>query len=314
MKNIQLFIVEEHHEAFWVWNYAIINKLISQHNNTLLHVDQHSDMAVPKFNCSIKSLTDDLLNIYKFTYNELTIDNFIVAAIYQGIFSHVYWLYQTNNEQRENQKSILVYSHKEEGKILKTKRNCDLGSLAFFNPDFKNAQFQARKTLDEFPESQAVVLDIDLDYFSCNPLGYQHKGEVQVTKEQYDLFNNDKYHFLRLAFGSGIKTKVEEGKYYLSFNSSQPEAITEKQKKLKVSEEEIVQRINTLGDWLINKQVEPQLIDICRSRLSGFTPDEQCEFIEKKLIEKLNSIYNLEINQITEVLAKENLELVDQEN
>jgi hypothetical protein len=308
MKKINLFIFEEHHEAFFVWNYAVIKKILPKSNNVLLHVDQHSDMAVPKFSYSIKSLQDSLSNIYQFTYSELNIGNFIFPAIYQGIFRQLYWLYQTNNEGKSSPIKILVYSQKGEGRVLKINSNCDAGTFAFFNPDLKNVLFNSIKTSNEFPASQSVVLDIDLDYFSCNPIEYQYKGKLEVTKEQYDSFNKDKYHFLRLYHGNRIKTQIEDEKYYLAFNFLTPEFVAEKLGGVKVSKEEIVRRIELFIEFLIINKVEPQLIDICRSRLSGFTPEEQGQFIEEKLIEKLSTLYELEIKHITEIFSQEKLE------
>jgi hypothetical protein len=307
MEKIPLFIFEEHHEAFFIWNYSVVNRLIPKNNNTLLHVDEHSDMGVPYFNYSIKSLKDKLQNIYEFTYKELSIENFIIPAIYQGIYSHLYWLYQSNNEHRGDKKQILVYSHKGEGKVLRIDANCDVGALAFFNPDLKNALFKPLKTHDEFIASKSLVLDIDLDYFSCNSQGYNFKGKLEVTKEQYDVFNRDKHHFFRLCLGSGIKAEFKDGKYYLIFNSLHPEYIPS---KLKVSEEEIIRRIDLFIEFLRKNNVEPRLIDICRSRLSGFTPEDQWEFIEEKLIEKLSTLYDLEINHIKEIFVQESIELV----
>jgi hypothetical protein len=77
--------------------------------------------------------------------------------------------------------------------------------------------------------------------------------------------------------------------------------------KLKVSEQEIIRRIDIFLEFLIKNNLEPQLIDICRSRLSGFTPNDQWEFIEQKLIEKLSTIYELEINHITDIFSQEHL-------
>jgi flagellin-specific chaperone FliS len=307
MKKIPLFIFEEHHEAFFVWNYSVMNNLIKKSNNTLLHVDEHSDMAVPKFNYSINSIQDKLQKLYEFTYNELTIANFIVPAIYQGMFSQLYWLYQSTNEGKGSKRPILVYSHKAEGQVLMLDINCDVGTLAFFNSDLKNALFKSIKTHDEFPESQSVVLDIDLDYFSCNPHYYHYQGKLEVTKEQHDSFNRDKHHFLRFSLGSGIKSKTENGRYYLLFNSLHSEVISS---KLKVSPKEIIIRIDRFIEFLRKNNVKPQLIDICRSRLSGFTPEDQWEFIEEKLIEKLSTLYNIEINHIKEVFVQERIEMV----
>ncbi len=305
MKKVPLFIFEEHHEAFFVWNYSVINKIIQASNNVLLHVDEHSDMAVRGFNKTINLSNNDLKLLHDFTYTELTIASFIVPAIYQGIYNQIYWLYQSNNEGKKSRKSI-VYSQNEEGKILKTENtgDLDLRMLSFYNSSFRTFQFEPITTECEKLARQLLVLDIDLDYFSCNNNSYYCKGKLEITEEAYSLFNRNKYHFLRLSSGSIIKSQVENEKYYLVFNCLPPEAMTS---KLKVSEQEIIRRIDIFLEFLIKNNLEPQLIDICRSRLSGFTPNDQWEFIEQKLIEKLSTIYELEINHITDIFSQEHL-------
>lgn len=47
MNKIPFYIIEEHHEAFLIWHYAIIKGLINKNRNTLLHIDEHSDMLLP---------------------------------------------------------------------------------------------------------------------------------------------------------------------------------------------------------------------------------------------------------------------------
>lgn len=307
MKKVPVFIFEEHHEAFFVWNYAVMNQLIQRFDNVLLHVDEHSDMDVPRFNYSINSIKDNLHKLYEFTYNELTIANFIIPAIYQGIFSRCYWLYQSNDEGRADKKTLCVHSHNREGRALKIASDRTVGMLTFFDSDFKNTLFKSIKTHNEFLEDKSIVLDIDLDYFSCNSPHHNRQIKLEVTKEQYDEFNEDKHHLLRISLGSGVRSRAAEGKYYMFINTSSDGIISS---KLKVSEAEIIRRIDVFTEFLLKNKVEPQLIDICRSRLSGFTPDDQCEFIEEKLVEKLKSIYDIEINHIKEVLAQEKLEVL----
>jgi hypothetical protein len=90
-KNVPLVVVEEHHEAFYVWHYAAQEGWLGRDGNTLLHVDEHADMFLPRLRrplTSISSLTD----LAEFTYNELNIGNFIWPAIYLGFFSRVLWL------------------------------------------------------------------------------------------------------------------------------------------------------------------------------------------------------------------------------
>ena len=50
---IKTFIIEEHHEAYIVWNYAIQQGLIPATGNTLFHVVEHSDVGTPQFNISL---------------------------------------------------------------------------------------------------------------------------------------------------------------------------------------------------------------------------------------------------------------------
>src|SRR5215472_9699272 len=89
---IPLFRLEEHHEAFLVWHYAIARQLMPASQNILLHVDEHSDWATPRLRRSIESAGSTLSGIAAFTYAELDIGSFIWPAIYKGIFAEVYWM------------------------------------------------------------------------------------------------------------------------------------------------------------------------------------------------------------------------------
>jgi hypothetical protein len=306
MKKIPLFIFEEHHEAFFVWNYSVMNKIIQASNNVLLHVDEHSDMGVPNFNKSMKFL-NSLKALHDFTYTELAITDFIIPALFQGIFNQVYWLYQSNDESKKAKKNI-VYSPNGQAKtlkLLKADQIDQLGVLSLYKSKFRNFMFEPITTECQFSDRQSVVLDIDLDYFSCNPSSYYYnQGKLEVTEEEYKSFHENKYHFLRLSFGSSINIKEENGKYYLILSSTEPPVITS---KLKVSEEEIIKRIDKLILFLNKNNIEIQMIDICRSRLSGFTPDDQWEFIERKLIEKFSDTYEIEINNIKDIFSQEHL-------
>jgi hypothetical protein len=47
VKTVPLYILEEHHEAFLIWNYARQKGIIPEINNSLFHFDSHSDMGIP---------------------------------------------------------------------------------------------------------------------------------------------------------------------------------------------------------------------------------------------------------------------------
>lgn len=306
MTTIPVLIFEEHNEAFFVWHYAVQKNWLPKSGNTLLHIDEHSDMRTPRFTYSINSLNGNLQQLYDFTYNELTIENFIIPAIYQQLVNKIYWVRQSKDVPLPS--SMCVYTY-DDGKVLTVRSLEELGTKAIFDPSYKKAKFKCLNVeqRDEFPECESVILDVDLDYFSCNNKYYNFQGELEITEEQYHSFRQDPYQFMRLALGSGVKAKVEDEKYYLVFNDFASARDDKIPNVLKVSEETILARIDRIVTLLKNKQIEIKLIDICRSRLSGFTPEDQYQFIEDNLLKKLGNLYDLEIVSLSKIYQQEKI-------
>ena len=50
------YVIEEHHEAFLVWNWAKDSGIMESSNNTLSHVDDHSDLGMLHFKKLSKKL------------------------------------------------------------------------------------------------------------------------------------------------------------------------------------------------------------------------------------------------------------------
>lgn len=294
--------MEEHHEAFFIWHYAIAEKLIDKTHNILFHVDEHSDMLFPLLNTSIKSVNSNLKKLHDFTYSELTIANFIYPAIYQGIFNEVYWLRQNHDSNSMTPKKMQIYSHKGEGKRFKLKSKLDFNQL--FNSDCKLFTATAITVQDSLSieESKAsnksVILDIDIDYFSCDNAAGEYL-EIEITQDAYDDYINNYYNKMRLSWGN-ISVKYMDGKYY--FCTTQPDELLAE--NLKVSEQTIVERIDALVNFLKTNEIQPKLIDVCRSRLSGYTPNDQWEFIENTLVEKLSTIYEFDPIFVSELSKK----------
>ena len=297
--TVPLFILEEHHEAFFIWHYGYFTKLINPFGNTLLHVDSHEDMVSPKLNSSIDALEDDLKQIYAYGYQELGIASFLIPAIYRGIINNYTFLgrYDGYSGQRSNK---YVAAYKSEGKFFKTGEVNTLLRLQLQSEEnqwgkYQFYSYQEIGLTSKFATSQPLILDIDLDYFSCDNSLSSAQSEIEITEEAYWAFINNKYHPLRIMPVAALSVKKEAGRYYLRYSDWQEVADFKK-----VSFAVIDQRINRFINFLKQNDLRPRLIDICRSRLSGYTPIDQWQYIENKLIEALSQIYNLKICHISE--------------
>lgn len=286
---IPCWIIEEHHEAFYVWHCAIQLGFISSKGNCLLHVDEHSDLGIPLLSSSLRSLKFNPDRAKTFTYRELSIINFIYPALYLGIFHQVYWLRQ-NHDERTSDRKLFVSSIKGDGKNLRVESKIKLTN--WWQPDRKVIEFyyvNPRERKLNF--NSLVVLDIDLDYFSCdNPGGAYF--EVEITPAAYFDLRDNLYSKAKLNLGNELVIKEQEGKFYLC---------TEKiplEENLKVSNTEIIDRVDRLGQFLQDNFIQPQMINICRSRHSGYTPPDQWQFIETVLIDRLQSLYPIEFMSI----------------
>lgn len=292
-KPIPTFIVEEHHEAFIVWNYAIQQGMIPSTGNTLFHVDEHSDMGTPRFNHSINNLNGNIEDIKEFTYKELGIASFIMPAAYKEIFSEVFWIRQKHRDLKGREERMYIRSYNEEGKRLVSGKIKDLKDP---KPHKDRKEFDYfLKTIEQLPDNREVVLDIDLDYFSCS--GNPNELEeiyLEITKEEYDSFISNKYHRLNYSGIGKIEAQVRDGNFYYIINNYNEIYPTE----LKVGEKIIKERIKNFVSILNDKNVIPVIITICRSKYSGYTPNDQWKFIEDELSKKLSSIFRTEVKTI----------------
>ena len=289
MTPIPAFVVEEHHEALLVWNYALIHGWIPESGNTLLHIDEHADMGCPHLTISIRPLLRDLPQLWNFTYREISIYEFIVTAIYQGIFNRVCWLQPRPCSRQEQQVSVSSYQSR--GKALRlTSGFCDPDS------DGVAARYEVQDIHYEFAPSDSVVLDIDLDYFSCDQAENQVE-RLEVGETEYRSFQDNHYHFLRINQGNRVQARREGSRYFLYLKSYQDKAPC----PLKVSEQVILARLELFRRYLERNKVTPRLINIARSRISGYTPQDQWQFIEENLIRCLSNIFDLDVQSFESI-------------
>jgi hypothetical protein len=292
-KTIPAFVIEEHHEAFIVWNYAIQQGWIPATGNCLFHVDEHSDMGTPRFNESIHTLNGDMEKIKSFTYSELNIASFIMPACYLNIINKVYWIRQKHKKTLNRPVEMFVRSYNQSGKRLISGKIKDI-KTTIDDPNKRTFDYYLR-TLDQLPSNKRVILDIDLDFFSCS--GNPNELEeiyIEISKEEYDNFNNNKYHRLRYCGFGKIETLEKDNKYFYVVNNYNEIYPTD----TKVDEFTIDDRIKKVVSTLRYKNIKPELINICRSRCSGYTPNDQWELIEKSLIDKLNGVYLISLKTL----------------
>lgn len=288
--GISTFIVEEHNEAFIVWSHALKNNMLRK-NSCLFHFDDHADFRTPIFNTSLHGLIQKPMDeIKKFVYQEMKIDTFIAPAMYLRLFDEFIWI--KNGMRHSSSADLYIRSYNNEGKrLVMMKEQVDAKGLVPFR--YGKLSSSAFNNFQTDP-SKAAVLDIDLDYFSCCEIpSLSNTVVVEITESEYDDFISNRYHYLNFVTGF-IKAVHENGSFFYVLNGYREKYISDRE----VSADVISSRIDELISDLEAKDLKPDLITICRSRFSGFTPEHQWEVIEDTLLSRMSDLYEMDIRQL----------------
>ena len=145
-KDKEIILFDNHNHAFYYWLEARKKWLIWD-NNTLFHIDEHSDLNRPEI-FLLKPESEDLKKVFDYTNYELNVWNYIIPAIIEGI---IWDVVQIRNETNLNQylntsSSSQSYSKKNENKWIIL--NLDLD---FFRPELDYINYELKKK---------VILDI----------------------------------------------------------------------------------------------------------------------------------------------------------
>ncbi|MDO4730998.1 MAG: UPF0489 family protein [Clostridia bacterium] len=282
--KMPFLMMEEHHEAFYYWGLAVKNGWIAPRGNVLFHVDHHDDLVGGGYIYDFSRPFADLEERKIFTYSHLGIADFIVPALYEGLFSKMF-----------NMKGLVKQAFSCEERLV---RLCGKNVLAtanyipFLHADKRrnNAAGYSFYTYHEGALSDTeplenVVLDIDLDYFCWDDeLCTVPPKRMEITKEAYEEFCEDPYHPFRILPRAMLQAEKEGTRYYIRYVEM---PINEKP----ADEMLIRNRVDRFFNWLRNQPWEPSLVTICRSAHSGYLPQDKAGLVEELVCKGLKELW-----------------------
>lgn len=296
--KIPCVMMHEHRDAYCCWTHFVNEGFIGEAGNYLLHVDHHDDYEVGLYERDLTRMPRTFSEALDFTDKELGIADFIVPALWQGMFSTFH-----------NLKTILPASFKDRthllflrnGNSLEMRRTVTplLEERAKADPEgcrvytYREGGLHHADRID----AASVVLDVDLDYFCWDDslLSVPEK-RVEITKEAYEDYLANRYHPLRLLPARTVRPRVVGGRCYLAFLEGVP-------RDPLPSDRLILRRIDRLISYLDDQGVFPKAIDVCRSSISGYLPAEKAAFVEESFMRRLSELYPLQMIELTGVSA-----------
>jgi hypothetical protein len=288
--SIPTWIVEEHHEAFFVWQQAVCDGMIPETGNLLLHVDEHADMALPWLSTPLREALTSRAALARLTRDELGIADFILPSMYLGTIAEACWL-RRGHGQGPEQTTFHLASPNNAGHQLVLEKSAFAAGL--LDPKGRRtARLTRITTKSDMPErpgdgADSLLLDIDLDYFHSD----DHAAEttqIQITAQEYEAFHADPYHRVRFLGGRiRAEQRGEEFWYVISGHTDI--------KKVVFDATTVASRIENFASWLRDQRIFPQLITICRSCHSGYVPPQHGPWIEATLLAALRELYPLDL-------------------
>jgi len=291
---MNIVLIDEHVEAFSVWQENVSRKK----SNVLLHVDSHDDMG---FASQLDESLYDVKDFRKFAERNLNIASFIVPAAILGCFSEVYDLRPANepdpnkakvvkleNERKKKKRQKKVFKHEyyswnDEGKIWYrslVRRGRDLAGATkkhtlFYHPIY---------SLMKVPQGLEIILDIDMDYFSCNHfVDYQYKPRLtqrQIKEAKQFSVSDDAY-----KINLGLVNIDKDGRLV------EASAYCNNKKYEKIYNDDPLWIDFAIREFVagIKNRFKIKFISIARSIKTGYTPKKHGQLIEQALKENLRS-------------------------
>ena len=282
--KMPFLIMEEHHEAFYYWGLAVEKGWIAPRGNVLFHVDHHDDLTCGGYFHDFSKPFLTLEERRAFTYSDLGIADFIVPALYEGLFSQMF-----------NMKGLVKQPFSTEERLIRLRGNHVLEPgkyIPFLHADKRRDGADGygfytyhEGALSDTGMLENVVLDIDLDYFCWdNSLSTTASKRIEITKEAHEEFNENPYHPFRILPRALIRAEAENGRYYLRYTEPPTEEVPAEEKQIRT-------RIDHFFNWLGSQPWEPSLVTLCRSARSGYLPQDRAGLVEELVCEGLKRLW-----------------------
>lgn len=282
--KIPFYMIEEHHEAFYCWGVGVEQGYLKSRDNVLFHIDHHDDFECGAY---FHDFTRPFLGLEQrqtFTCECLGIADFIVPALYEGLFSIFY-----------NMKGLFPqpFTGKEQFVRRVGNSRLDVGNyVPFLHSGYRRDGHEAYRfftsytgSLSQTPPMEQVALDIDLDYFCWDDtLRTAGKKRMEITRQAYEEYRDDRYHPFRILPRRLLHVEEQEGRFYICYE----EPFSEEQQ---ADEERICRRVKRFFTWLKAQPWEPSLITVCRSVHSGYLPRTKAPLIEKLVTEGMEDLW-----------------------
>ncbi|WP_342558046.1 UPF0489 family protein [Metasolibacillus sp. FSL K6-0083] len=250
-------IIQEHNEAF----YKIIEHIsFEDEKYVLIHIDEHHDFGTPIIR------KDDLMNYRKnlkdITYSQLRVSDYIIPLFHLGKIDTSMWL---SNNEKEYYYEFITFEE------LISNDHIMIGTKSV-QPSGNNNKFlevKPNSNVIPFIKGRKLILSIDLDYFSC----CDEAGErtvIEITKQEFERFNSDLYHKSRLNFGSRVSCHTNNDKYYMIHQHMDGKFVNKQR-----SWEEINTKLAEFDLFLNSNKINPDIVIVCNSLISGYTPSHQ---------------------------------------
>ncbi|ELK31269.1 hypothetical protein MDA_GLEAN10025889 [Myotis davidii] len=243
---------------------AIGSKHLPDSNISFVHFDSHPDLLIPV------NMPADTVFDKETLFGELSIENWIMPAVYAGHFSNVIWLHPTWAQQiREGTHHFLV------GKDTST---TTIRMLHLRTAATKSLQLLVVNVLhsssaapgEDLEATFADLCDCDdeetVQKWASNPGMESLVPLVQSLKKRMDVPDYEMVH------QAGLTCDYSELPHHIS------------------TEQEIEYLIQSVF-YLLKNLPKPTLVTIARSSLDDYCPSEQVDAIQEKVLRVLRSLY-----------------------